>query len=175
MKTTQQSSDVVATAAALFFSSWVHQLCGDAAEASELTEVTFDYAGEQNLIRFQTWGSIMKGWATIEIGQRLEEGVRQIAFGVIEDESHGGFLTPFFRSLLAQGHARCGHTEEALALLDRSLGQTNHSRACLWEAELHRLRGMILLSRCSQNAPNAKVCFDKAIKVARTQSAKALV
>jgi predicted ATPase len=54
---------------------------------------------------------------------------------------------------------------EALALVD-----TTGERWC--EAELHRLKGELLLQGSSENATEAEACFHHALEIARTQQAK---
>jgi hypothetical protein len=46
------------------------------------------------------------------------------------------------------------------------------SRSALEEAELHRLKGELLLQQSSGNQPEAETCFQKALDVARSQQAK---
>jgi predicted ATPase len=41
-----------------------------------------------------------------------------------------------------------------------------------WDAELHRLKGVLLFSLSQRNRSDAETCFQKAIEVARRQSAK---
>ena len=41
-----------------------------------------------------------------------------------------------------------------------------------WEAELHRLKGELLLQRSGGNAQQAEACFQQALAVARRQQAK---
>jgi predicted ATPase len=43
-----------------------------------------------------------------------------------------------------------------------------------WEAELHRLKGVLLLQLANPEGPQAEACFQQALDVARSQQAKAL-
>jgi predicted ATPase len=54
---------------------------------------------------------------------------------------------------------------EALTLVDSS-GER------LYEAELHRLRGALLLQQSLDNQAEAETCFHHALDIARTQQAK---
>jgi predicted ATPase len=56
---------------------------------------------------------------------------------------------------------------EALVLVDRT-GER------WWEAELHRLKGKLLLARSPENHIEAEVCFQQALAVACQQQAKSL-
>jgi predicted ATPase len=44
----------------------------------------------------------------------------------------------------------------------------------VFEAEAHRLRGRLLLRRDDSNTAEAQSCFERAIEIARKQSAKSL-
>ena len=54
---------------------------------------------------------------------------------------------------------------EALTLMDTT-------RERLYEAEVHRLTGELLLAQYPDNQPEAESCFHQAITVAQNQSAK---
>jgi predicted ATPase len=56
---------------------------------------------------------------------------------------------------------------EALAAADEHEGR-------FFEAEMHRLKGELLLRQDDLNAAEAKSCFERAIEIARKQSAKSL-
>jgi predicted ATPase len=74
--------------------------------------------------------------------------------------------------------------EEGLAALAEALGAIQKRGPYSWEVELHRVKGELLLkkseSRPQSSTPNAhaeteaEACFQKAIEVARRQSAKSL-
>ena len=57
--------------------------------------------------------------------------------------------------------------EEALALVDQYEER-------YWEAEIHRLKGELLLARSAANQVEAEACWHKALDVARRQGAKSL-
>jgi len=57
--------------------------------------------------------------------------------------------------------------EEALALVDQYEER-------YWEAEIHRLKGELLLARSAENQVEAEACLHKALDVARRQGAKSL-
>ena len=44
----------------------------------------------------------------------------------------------------------------------------------LWEAELHRLKGVLVLQRDSGAAEEAERCFHRALEVSRSQQARSL-
>ena len=88
-------------------------------------------------------------------------------------------LLPFFLSFLATAALRQGQSADALHVIDEALRLTATNFDCFWEAELHRLRGELLLLQAG-NKPlgtgqgTAAACFQQALAIARQQGAKAL-
>jgi len=58
--------------------------------------------------------------------------------------------------------------------LTEALATLPTSGACWWEAELHRLRGTLLLQHGAAQPEEADACFQQALTVARRQQAKSL-
>jgi predicted ATPase len=80
-------------------------------------------------------------------------------------------------ALLAESLALQGQTEEGLTALAAALAVNSDVTGRFWEAELHRLRGELLLTSGAA-APSvqaeAEACFRLALEVARGQQAKSL-
>jgi predicted ATPase len=74
--------------------------------------------------------------------------------------------------LLAEGRGKAGQAEEGLHLLEEVLGRVERTREGWIEAELHRLKGDLLLSLPEPGGDAAEACFRRAIAVARKQDAK---
>jgi predicted ATPase len=74
--------------------------------------------------------------------------------------------------------SQVGHVKEGLVLLDEALAVVNETGGRVAEAELHRLKGDLLLPSGVQSLKSrvqeAEACFQKAIDVARSQSTKSL-
>jgi predicted ATPase len=75
---------------------------------------------------------------------------------------------------LAEASAQVGQIEAGLAVLAEALGLVNTNGERFWEAELHRLKGELLLARSAERAVEAEACFHHALAVARRQQAKSL-
>jgi len=116
---------------------------------------------------------IRKGWLLAEGGE-FQEGI-----GGIRDGIAGLFATgckyhdSFHRALLALAYMRANQVENAFASLDDALWFVEQSGERYYEAELHRLRGELLMAggRAS-DAEEIQGCFRTAIEVARRQDAK---
>src|SRR5439155_4495453 len=82
----------------------------------------------------------------------------------------------YYRALLAEAYGRAGHLEEGLRVLAEALAAVDDTGECLWEAELHRLRGELLLQQAKSPAQTveAEMCWQHSLDVARRQQAKSL-
>ena len=71
-----------------------------------------------------------------------------------------------------------GAALEGLALLDEAEAAVQQTSERYWEAEIHRLRGHLLLAASDPAAPavvrSAEECYRRALEVARRQGARSL-
>jgi predicted ATPase len=79
---------------------------------------------------------------------------------------------PYQLALLSEGLARAGDRDGAVAALAEAEAAIETSGQRWWEAEISRLRGMLLLS--SQRFTKCEACFERALDVARQQQARSL-
>ena len=57
-------------------------------------------------------------------------------------------------------------------VLTESLVHIEHTGERIYEAEIHRLKGVLLLQQSSDNQAEAESCFHQAISIARSQQVK---
>jgi predicted ATPase len=115
----------------------------------------------------------MQGWAQVAQGQD-RQGLAQLRQGLAALRATGAALRlPYYLSLLAEACGHTGQAAEGLTLLAEALGRV-HTAAEAWtEAELHRLKGELLLSWSADTHTEAEACLHQALAVARRQHAKA--
>ena len=82
--------------------------------------------------------------------------------------------TPYFMTLLARAYQRAGHIAQGLQILDDAQKSIESRDEAWWIAEIHRLRGEILLTRSPGDAADAEACFQQALEIARAQHARSL-
>ncbi len=115
-------------------------------------------------------GTMLRGVSVAAMGQ-TEQGIALINAGLSRYRATGAVhYVPLFLSLLAEVHGKGGAQEEGmrqLAEADRLVEATQERWA---EAEMHRLRGAVLLSMGQYTA--AEDSYRPAITVARRQNAK---
>ena len=83
-------------------------------------------------------------------------------------------LVPYFCTLLAEVSAHLGHTEDGLQALAEAHTLVEQQEERWWEAEIHRLRGVVLLRQPGTPQAEAETWLQRALDVARRQEAKSL-
>jgi predicted ATPase len=83
-----------------------------------------------------------------------------------------GAVWPWFFALLAEAYAALGQVDDGLSSLEEALGWVERNDERLYEAEVHRLKGELLLTRGPLDAPQAEACFQQALTVSRKQHAR---
>ncbi len=75
-----------------------------------------------------------------------------------------------FPTRLGEAYGRIGQAEEGLRLLAEAPAVVDNDP--WYEAEMHRIKGELLLRQAVPDAPQAEACFQQALAVARRQQAK---
>ena len=117
-------------------------------------------------------GTVQLGWAMTAHGQ-TEAGIAQIQEGLAAVRVTGADVErPYWLSLLVEACMEGGRLEEALRALTEALAAADKYENRSNEPETHRLKGEVLLRQNASNAAEARNCFERAIEIARRQSAK---
>jgi predicted ATPase len=77
-------------------------------------------------------------------------------------------------TLLAEVSAQRGQTTEGLEALTEAQATLATSMMHWWEAELYRLRGVLLWQHAVARSAEAEACVHQALTIARRQQAKSL-
>jgi class 3 adenylate cyclase/predicted ATPase len=142
--------------------------------AHECADELVALCAEQGSAYYLAWGTIIRGWALFEQGL-VEEGVAQLHQGLNALLSTGGKARkPYYLALLAEAYEKVGQTEEGLATVSEAIELVNKTEERWYEAELHRLKGELLLQLSSDNQTDVEACFHQALSIARNQQAKSL-
>ena len=97
-----------------------------------------------------TFGTFLRGWALAQQGAR-EEGIAQMRQGMAAWRATGAEVDrSYFLALLAEEYRRVDQPEEALSMVAEVLALVHRSGDCYWEAELHRLKGELLLQQSAE-------------------------
>jgi predicted ATPase len=115
---------------------------------------------------------MLYGWAQAHQGQ-AQEGIAQIKQGLSALRALGvGFGRLYYLALLAEVYGTLGQPEAGLTALTEALTLVDTTGERWYEAELHRLKGGLLLQLSADNQAEAGNCFHHALDIARDQQAK---
>jgi predicted ATPase len=104
-----------------------------------------------------------------------EERVAQVRQGIAAYRATGAAVfVPFFYTLLADVCDRLGRTADGLQALTEAQALIEQHEERWWEAEVHRLRGVLLLRHPGTPATEAEAWLQHALALARRQQAKSL-
>jgi predicted ATPase len=121
-----------------------------------------------------TTGLIQRGWLRAEEGQS-EAGLAQMREGLARHREIGAaVLLPAALALVAQVHQKLGRPAEGLSAVAEALTAAQQSGQHYWEAELHRLAGVLKLQASPRATGDAESSFLQAVEIARRQRAKSL-
>jgi predicted ATPase len=104
-----------------------------------------------------------------------EAGLAQVRQGITAVRATGQtLLVPFLCTLLAEVSAQLGHPADGLQALAEAHTLMEHNEERWWEAEIHRLRGVLLLRQPGTPQAEAETWLQWALDMARRQEAKSL-
>jgi predicted ATPase len=150
----------------------LHLLRREARKAQGSAESGIAVSAEHGLNDFLAWATTMRGSAMAEQGHH-EEGITQIQEGLAALRTTGSeLLRPYLLSLLAEACKETGRLYDGLSALTEALVAGNEHEIRHHEPETYRLKGELLLRQDDLNASEAQKCFERAIEIARKQSAK---
>jgi predicted ATPase len=159
---------------ALTFAAWVRQFRREGQATHARAEALCALAREQGFAFLLTTGMMHLGWALAEQGQHLA-GLGQMREGLTAYRATGAEVDrPYFLALLAEAYGQGNRYDKGLEALEEALALVDQHASVMWEAELHRLKGELLLTHSAEHQAEAEACFCQALDIARQQQAKSL-
>jgi len=173
LKLARELAHPFSLAHALYYTAYLHYFRREVHAAQEQAEAAMALASEKGFPQMVAVGMITRGWALAMQGQG-EEGIAQLQQGMAAFRAAAGDLDrPRYLAHLAEAYGQVGQTEAGLTTLAEALATAYKTGDRYWEAELHRLKGELLLRQASPTK-EVEACFRQAIEIARQQQAKSL-
>jgi predicted ATPase len=173
-------SHPISLAVALTYTATLHAFRREAHAAHDQVEKAVAICTEHGFAYYLAWAVIIQGWILSARGQ-LEEGMAQIHQGLTALRATGaGVRCPYYLGQLADACRKAGQTKEGLSRVDEALALVHTTGECWPEAELHRLRGELLLVQAVAAdfkptlTQEVEACFRQGLDLARRQQAKSL-
>jgi predicted ATPase len=152
--------------------AFIHQLRREVQAAQEQAEVAIRITTEQSFPLLLGYATLFRGWALAEQGESVE-GITQICQGLTRYRSTGQEnFTTYYLAILVEAYGKHGQVDNALCTLDEAFALVEANNERYYAAELHRLKGELLLRQSSRSQPEAETCFQHAISIAQSQQAK---
>jgi predicted ATPase len=168
----QNLSHPATLALAWYHKAMFHQFRREVQEVYESAEAVVAHSADQGFAQQVAIGTIFKGWTLVWQGQH-QEGLVLLHQGLDAYRATGSEVwQSYFLALLAEVYGESGQTEVGLQVLSDAMTLVSKNGERFYEAEIHRLKGQLLLQQSPDNATEAESCFQQAISIAQNQSAK---
>jgi tetratricopeptide (TPR) repeat protein len=169
-----ESAHPFTIAMALLLNGFVKLCRGDleavAVAAAELRKITNEY----HIAFFGVSASVLEGALLVAKGEPAR-GVERIeqAFAAFRMQAAGLGL-PLSMAISAAGCLGAGMIEKGLAVVTFALAAAERSSENHWNAELYRLKGLLMAARPGTDRAEAVACLEQAIETARRQGSRSL-
>jgi predicted ATPase len=151
----------------------LQQLCAGEAVAREHAEQALALASKYQAPYYRAWAAILVSYAQAR-EQPDEERIGRLRDSITAFKASGARVRlPYYLALLAHAWGKAGRAEEGLAAIDEALAEAHIHNERWWDAELHRLRGELLLMH-GVDASDVEAALLRAIEIARSQQARSL-
>jgi predicted ATPase len=128
---------------------------------------------EHDLPMWGAFGVFFEGLASARSSGPGNSGLEDMRRGVeLLRDQNIPWSDGLLKMALAEAEARCGDVEHALAILDEALATAERIGHRTFDAELHRVRGEMLLKRDATNPAPAEAAFGRAIEIASGQGTR---
>lgn len=166
-----RSCETLALARSLW-AAWLHQFRREPQAARGHAEAAIALCAEQGFPLWMSMAAILRGWALVQEGV---EGSAQMRQGLADLRATGaGLWQPTFLALIAEADGRTGQADQGLEALGEAMAIVDRNDEHFYEAELHRLKGELLLASAPSDLSGAERCFRIALEIAERQKAKSL-
>jgi tetratricopeptide (TPR) repeat protein len=161
-------------AAAQYFFNVVHLARGDTRAFQEGAEWVIEFCTRHGLAGWPLFARADLG-RTLALQGCYEEGLAQVLQFVQVQQAIGFNIgRPAELCVLAELYYAGSRIDEAFATLAEASRAVELQDERLWEAEIHRLKGELLLKKHAGNSAVAQSCFEHAIEIASSRSGKSL-
>jgi predicted ATPase len=159
-------------AQAELWASIVRQSRREARVVAETAESLIKLSAEHGITDWLDWAGCLRGWSMAALGNH-EGGIAQIRESLTALGAKGAEVwRPYFLCLLAESCMEANRVDAGLSALSEALNAVDKHGEREHEAQIHRLKGELLLRQSNSNAADSQECFERSIKISRKQGAK---
>jgi tetratricopeptide (TPR) repeat protein len=158
---------------AIAYRAMLQEWCADADTFQAQAEAAYVLAHNHKIPYYMIWSSILVNFA--RACQKPDPGILIQLRDSINDfvEAGAGLRLPYYISLLARAYIKAGQLKDGQDTLDHAFRVAFQNNEHWWDAELHRLRGELMLLQ-DASVDEIEQGFQRSIEIARAQGAKSL-
>jgi predicted ATPase len=157
----------------LWIAGCAAQFLGEAELAQEYAEEGIELVGKHGFALWRAVLTALRGWALAPRGQGAA-GRAELRRGLDAERATVAERRQFFLTMLAEACVAADRCEEGLRAVADAQLHANRAGERWWQAEIHRVRGVLLLMRPGTEHAEAESCFRQSLDVARRQAARSL-
>jgi class 3 adenylate cyclase/tetratricopeptide (TPR) repeat protein len=155
-----------------YFAAYIYELCRKPEHTRERVEAALVLANESGNVSGRDISGIYLGWVDAMAGD-LGDGIARIRHHLSEMKASGSSLfEDRCLTLIVTALGQLGRYDEGLRAIDESFPFFQITRQRFYEAEVHRLKGELLLAQDASNGPRGEHSLRTAIEISRHQKAK---
>jgi predicted ATPase/DNA-binding SARP family transcriptional activator len=160
-------------AVAAAYLAMLHQFCADETTARTSAEQALALTTEVKAPYYRAWSAILVSYA-LACEQPDTPAITRLQNAITDFQATGARLRlPYYFGLLAHVCGLGGRIDEAIEAIDEGMAAARAHNERWWDAELHRLRGELLMEK-GADRHEVEAAFGRAIEIARAQQARAL-
>jgi predicted ATPase len=160
---------------ALTFYSFLRHFRREAGLAREHAQAVTTFCTEEGISpQYLATAGIVRGWAEVHETKAIQ-GIAEIRHALDQLEAtRVRHRRSYYLAILAEACGLVGEPEQGLSALAKAAAFSKETGEGLWEAEIHRLKGELLLQRASEGQGQAEASFRKALNTARRRESRSL-
>jgi predicted ATPase len=160
-------------AVALVWSAPFYQLLHDAQQTEKLVEAALTLsANEGRFAQVSAMATVLRGWTWAQRG-RERDGILLIHQGLAAYRATGSEgCRPMCLAYVAELYKQAGEFDEGLLAISEALTLIKETGEGMYEAELYRLKGELMLLENASKLEESERCYRTAIEISGKQSAK---
>ena len=154
------------------YAAYIFELRREPDQMRARAEARLALSTESGYAAGRALSEIYLGWADVLAGD-LDGGIVRMKRHLSELRAAGFEVAAAYHlALIATALGKAGQFDEAHRTIEESFPIIDRTGQRHCEAEVHRLKGELLLAQRASNAADAEKCFRTAIEIARNQHAK---
>jgi predicted ATPase len=143
----------------------------DAVSTREQAEAAIAIGSEHGTRPLELAAIGQRGWSLVYEG-RADEGLDDIRRSLEGRQRSGMGSSPLGLAMLVEAHLKMNQAVAGLEVLEQAFSGVEPTGERVYEAELHRLKGELVMIQNASNAAQAEQSFRTAIEISRKQHAK---